>query len=333
MKISIHYTFVFLFCLGASALSANDTTWNAKGRYGFIENKGQVVDQNYKSNPEVLFLLPGNGLNIQLKQTGFAYDTYTIERFTRENKSEDFLFDKRHPDENDSLLYHYHRIDVEWLNANPHAKLITKNKSQDYINYYTAGTPEKGVPFVHHYQKVVYENLWPKIDLEFELTQSGPKYNFTVHPGGDLANIQWRYKGAAAELKEGNIVLTTTNGEMQESIPLSMLLGQGEQKPINVNYTQHSSGHFGFETSENYTNQTLWIDPVPILLWSSYFGGNSPDSPYGSDFNEQYYVCGTTGSVNFISTTGAHQISLGGGVWADGYLLSLNEDGSRFWST
>src|ERR1700722_11518865 len=44
---------------------------------GFIENKGQVVDQNYKPNPEVKYLFCSHNFNVQLRQTGFSYDTYT----------------------------------------------------------------------------------------------------------------------------------------------------------------------------------------------------------------------------------------------------------------
>src|SRR6185312_9850886 len=47
------------------------------GNTGFYENKGQIVDQNNKPNPGVKYLCTGNGLNVQLRQTGFSYDTYT----------------------------------------------------------------------------------------------------------------------------------------------------------------------------------------------------------------------------------------------------------------
>ena len=41
---------------------------------GFAENKGQIVDQKGKPNPNVKFLLNSRGLNVQLRKNGFSYD-------------------------------------------------------------------------------------------------------------------------------------------------------------------------------------------------------------------------------------------------------------------
>jgi len=47
------------------------------GQAGFYENRGQIKDQNNKPNAAVKFLLSSPGFNVQLRQTGFSYDTYT----------------------------------------------------------------------------------------------------------------------------------------------------------------------------------------------------------------------------------------------------------------
>ena len=44
----------------------------------FIENKGQIIDQNFKPNPACLFLLNTPGMNVQLRKTGFSYDLYSV---------------------------------------------------------------------------------------------------------------------------------------------------------------------------------------------------------------------------------------------------------------
>lgn len=43
---------------------------------GFIENKGQIIDQKNNLNPSVLYLLNTSGMNVQLKKAGFSYDLY-----------------------------------------------------------------------------------------------------------------------------------------------------------------------------------------------------------------------------------------------------------------
>ena len=42
--------------------------------FTFLENKGQVIDQNNNPSPSVLFLLPAQGMNVQLRRCGFSYD-------------------------------------------------------------------------------------------------------------------------------------------------------------------------------------------------------------------------------------------------------------------
>jgi hypothetical protein len=44
----------------------------------FIENKGQIIDQNNRPNPAVLYLLNTPGMNVQLRRGGFSYDLYRI---------------------------------------------------------------------------------------------------------------------------------------------------------------------------------------------------------------------------------------------------------------
>lgn len=43
---------------------------------GFIENKGQIIDQNHHPNTDVLYLLNTPGFNVQLRKTGWSYDLY-----------------------------------------------------------------------------------------------------------------------------------------------------------------------------------------------------------------------------------------------------------------
>lgn len=51
---------------------------SSKANYGFIENKGQIIDQHDKPNPSCLYLLNSSGLNVQLRKNGFSYDAYQI---------------------------------------------------------------------------------------------------------------------------------------------------------------------------------------------------------------------------------------------------------------
>ncbi len=43
---------------------------------GFTENKGQIYDQYYKSNPNVQFLFDNGSLHVQLTKQGFSYEIF-----------------------------------------------------------------------------------------------------------------------------------------------------------------------------------------------------------------------------------------------------------------
>ena len=46
---------------------------------GFLENKGQVVDQEQRPNAAVRYFWEGSGYKVQLRNTGFSYDHYQLE--------------------------------------------------------------------------------------------------------------------------------------------------------------------------------------------------------------------------------------------------------------
>src|SRR5581483_9275681 len=77
-KVYLSSLVLSLFALQVFAQSKNPSDYKASGT-GFYENKGQIVDQNYNPNPAVKYLLCQSGINVQLRQTGFSYDTYTEE--------------------------------------------------------------------------------------------------------------------------------------------------------------------------------------------------------------------------------------------------------------
>ncbi len=55
----------------------NSKTDKAKSS-AFTENKGQFRDQAGKPNPEVLYMADFGGMKVQLRKTGFSYETYQV---------------------------------------------------------------------------------------------------------------------------------------------------------------------------------------------------------------------------------------------------------------
>ena len=97
IKKSGKVTGMILFLIVAIVLLLNPNNVNAqtlkdreykqiKSPKGFIENKGQIIDQDNKLNPDVKYLFNMPGLNVQLKSNCFSYDAYVVEQKKKEKK-------------------------------------------------------------------------------------------------------------------------------------------------------------------------------------------------------------------------------------------------------
>jgi len=307
---------------------------------GFIENKGQITDQNQQFNSAVKYLLRTPEFNVQLRSTGFSYDTYTEDPISGEESplptGKNFQPGKR--------IRHYHRVDIELKGSNAQAQLLAEQPSKEYYNYLTASGSPRGASAVHSYQKVTYKDIYPHIDLEFfipsgncktEKSQSaGVEYNFVVHPGGRVKDIQLEYSGANnIRLANNTLSVQVTAGTFTENIPLAYL-EEGKQK-VEVRYKTIAEHVYAFDISsrENRTSDLI-IDPAPSLSWSTYYGGNATDEALGItiDASGNSYVTGYSNSTANIATSGSYQNTMAG--LYDSYIAKFNSTGTGLlWAT
>jgi len=320
-----------------------------QSQYGFIENKGQIIDQNNQLNPSVLYLYNGNGLHVQLKQSGFSYEVIKPEAKPKTQNRTELSIPSKFKQDSLDYTFFSHRIDISFVNANQNAKIISSDVALDYINYYTTGTSEAGVTNVHHYKKVLYQNIYNNIDVEFLLTTNNHepstnfKYNFIVHPGGDPNDIQLKFDGAnnTSLTKEGHITIETAYGNIDESIPLSYQLNKNnQQQEIATTFrtlstdNQQPSNVFGINVGDYDKTKLLVIDPVP---WTTYFGGPADDGALGSvlDASGNIFISGRTSSTTAIATSGAYQTVLIVGTLGanNAFISKFSNSGSLLWAT
>lgn len=294
----------------------------ASQKQGFIENKGQILTTQYEPNTKVKYLLNRNGLNVQLRASGFSYDTYTLKRKKQEGGQ-------------DSVVYLYHRVDIELVNSNPNAIWHTEGKSEDYFNYFNIPNKPEGVEGVYHYNKVVAENIYPGIDVEYLLDEKQEfKYNFIVHPGVDYKQIRMRFLGAQNTLTKNGIKFITSSGELIEKIPASWTETNGKQQMIAVNFKVSAENTYGFEpTVAIKSNETLVIDPTTFRNWGDYFGGPASElyTSLKTDGSSNIYLCSSTNSTTQIATIGSYQTTNNGNY--DFSLLKMASSGARNWCT
>ncbi len=195
----------------------------------------------------------------------------------------------------------------------------------------------EGITNVYKYQKVTYKNLYNNIDAVFFIPNDTTKvveYNFIIRPGGKISDIQLKFNGAKTELNDNKIKMKVRFGEMEETLPLSWIEQGNSQKEIAVGYTKIKKNVYGFEGDYlNTSDKTIVIDPVPVRLWGTYYGGSGNEFSYDikNDINNNVYISGVSSSSDNIATVGTHQSNIT--VGSAGFVAKLNSNGTRIWGT
>jgi PKD repeat protein len=318
----------------AQHLSASN--YNLHRAPAFLENKGQVVDQNDHLRKDVRFIYDNQkGLKLILKDHSFSYEVYSYEKQPKKNISEATgqPIEGQLPDkfkEPDPVTVKINRIDIDLKGSNAHPEIISEGRSADYVNYYKEYAGENGVTDIHYYSKVTYRNIYRNIDFVFLAQADGSfKYNIVVHPGGRLSDVTMIYSGMKELSTFGNKLETKTAlGGVEETIPFSYIKETGEK--MLVQYACKGGLITLFAEEEN--KGTLVIDPV-VREWGTYFGGSNDDNGWGLavDSSGNILVSGQTFSSSGIVSSGSYQTFIGGGL--DAFLVKFSNSGSRLWAT
>ena len=281
---------------------------------GFVENKGQVVDQFGVPNSDALFVLPLAGMNVVIYEDGFSYNIFkskegyipacevlrTSTYIDAEKLKEDAKVD-------------VYRVDMKfWNGSQPNVRSV--GKLQGVKNYFTIGTPEGGITGVSTFEKVLMEGVYPGVDVEFVYSKSkGFEYNFIISAEGNYQDIQMKYYGLSElHLENSHLKMKIGEGiELEEQIPASWI--KLSKEPLSFNY-QVQSNVVTFCTAADVSNHSIVIDPTPNLVYASYFGGEGFENIYDQelDYEGNIYLVGSTNSSQGIATTGSFQSTIAG---------------------
>jgi gliding motility-associated-like protein len=311
---------------------------------GFKENKGQIIDQKGKPNEAVKFLLNSNGLNVQLKKNGFSYDVYEVKKTPRRQtpktaKTLPHLIPEKDNEENSEfdVEYTFHRIDIDFVHSSSKVEVITEQKSKDFDNYYNVPNKPEGITGVYQFKQITYKNIYPNIDVVFTIPNDPKKvveYNFIIHPKGKISDIQLKFNGAETDLVDNKIQMNVRFGKIEETLPASWIEEGNSKKEIAVGYRKIKKDVYGFDSTNPVNGKTIVIDPVPVRLWGTYYGGEGFDHANSIFAKDDFvYMAGITYSINNIASSGAYQ-NVNISTWDfDGFFTKLNSDGTRVWGT
>lgn len=287
----------------------------------FVENNGQVVDNEGKLHPEILFTAKAAGTQVYVTGNSIHYVFTKVEMEAQtNNNSERPLLG---PETVKSLSTR--RFTLELVGANTNPVLLKQEANPFYESYYLPHCPNGVV--AHSYQKFTLKQVYPGVDWVIYSNGQGLKYDFVLGNGSDTEKIKLKINDADASLNaEGDLVMKTPLGEVVEDKPLSFQGG----KQLETNFKHLGNQTFGFEVSNANANEPLTIDPA--VAWATYYGANNYDYGYSCaiDADANVYFAGSTQSNQF-PVVAAFQATFGG-IY-DAYLVKLNSVGQRLWAT
>ena len=299
----------------------------ASGNLCFIENMGQVTDQDRKPRKDIQYqLATGSGLNIFIGNCAIHYQFSKCDNpVTREKRSIQI------GSGDEPASYTMYRMDVELVGANKNAKVVSAG-IQDYCENYFTGNFDKNGAVAHSCSRIIYKDVYPNIDWVLYTGSNKLEHEFVVRQGGKVSDIKLKYDGATGLqlTKEGSLIANTPQGSITEEPPYTY---QKDGTPVKSSFKLHD-GILSYETGRH--TGEITIDPG--LVWATYYSGLGTGF-YGSDVyasavdgSGNIYLTGFVNCTSNFATTGAHQTTFAGGMY-DAYLLKFNSAGDRQWCT
>lgn len=276
-----------------------------------LENKGRF-------DPNITFTKQFKG--------GMTYYTKNGFIVLKKNESENHQFwHDFHQNKSLKKVYpiHYHRFDVQFKNAN-FSEIKTDFQLKTNFNFYTGNQSNQWINDVKAYQKITYQNLYPGIHWEIIGFQQVSKHNFIVEPGADPKAIVLEYQHAEdVQIINNQLIIKTSVGNVIEEQPYAYQIINQDTVQIECFYQMSKSKNHvsvSFLLGNYQKNLPLIIDPV--LVFSTYSGSEGDNFGFTSthDSKSNLYAAGIvdagvgTNSGPFPVTTGAFQVTYGGGV-------------------
>jgi len=194
-------------------------------------------------------------------------------------------------------------VKLEFVGANPDVVPRGEDRQRAVFSYFKG--PEKDWKTgLKTYAKVVYEDLWPGIDLVYKGTVNRLKYEFVVRPGADPQAIRLRWEGATTvELTEsGGLRIETPVGSFEDEPPVAWQGIDDRRVAVEAAFsftTLNDEGgqYLGFRVGSYDRRRPLILDPA-VLVYCGYVGGAKEEFAENIAVDSQgyAYVVGTTSS-------------------------------------
>lgn len=224
----------------------------------------------------------------------------------------------------DPVLLKYHAYRLNIVGANPDVKIEGAKSQPHYYNYYLSNDSTKWKSYIHPDLAVDYTGIYPNVNLHIASEGRNIKYDFIVQPGGDAAQIQLSFDGVdGLDLKKGNLVISTSVGEIYEMAPYAYQYSGGERIEVPCNYRLRGNT-ITYQFPKGYDKSVpLVIDPN--VIFSTFSGSTARNWGFTATYDDagNFYAGGVANGSGYPTNLGP---SFAGGDAADSNGASMITD-------
>ncbi len=249
----------------------------------FEQNQGQTA-------PQVKFLARGSGYGL------FLTSDEAVLTLRRSNPSSQISVPSSQKTTGSVIRM---RLD----GANTSARVSGASPMAGKSNYFIGNDRSKWRSGIPQFAQVEYQAVYPGVDLVYYGNQGQLEYDFRVAPGADPNQIALSFNGAATRLEEGDLVLSTDNGDVRFRAPRIYQPASKNslvtEMAVAGSFRQLADNKIGFTIGDYDRSRELVIDPT--LTYSTYLGGSGIEGSVkvAVDSAGLIYVAGSTTSSDF----------------------------------
>ncbi len=283
----------------------------------FVKNEGQW------DGPFAYKAQYGN-ITLFLENNTFTYLVGAADNTTK-------IFDYKHLKTKEPPVMRYHAYKVHMVNANHNPEIAGSKPQQHYYNYYLGSDTNRWKSFIYPNLVVDYKGVYKGIDLHVASEGRNIKYDFIVNAGANADDIQLAFEGTdALDIKDGNLLITTSVGNIQEMAPYAYQYINGERKEVPCKY-RLKNNVLTYNFTKGYDkNYALIIDPQ--IVFTTFTGSTDDNWGFTATYDNQgnFYAGGivagatTGGSTGYPRTIGP--LTHAGGDGADSNGAAIPSD-------
>jgi gliding motility-associated-like protein len=234
----------------------------------FIENLGQFDNEANDITGNIKYAIDFGSTRIFFGEKGVSYSFLEIKKKSREERDaimnspvKTFAEHKQNERLAGKYMVRTDEVNLTWGAVSPDCKIEGVGVQSDYhsYSYNDENKQHQSVNFAKGYEKLIYRNIYPNIDVEYTIHPViGVKYAFIVRPGADLSQINMSYD-REVRLVNNELIISTLFGDITDHSPLSFYENQSNET-IQSSY-RLSGKTVSFDLANYDQNRTLIIDP------------------------------------------------------------------------